>query len=231
MIEVYCDESRQDLMINKDVISETNKFIFIGAIFLNSDDRLKIKNKILQAKKKYNHDLKKEIKRNKVTYKYLELYKEIIDIYIDNNIDFRTICIDSNKVDLSFHNNDAELGFYKFYYLLLNGWITNNKKYIIYTDLKSTKSANPLNTLKRCLNNSNHPFSVEKLYAIESSQSVFLQMEDIIMGAAAYKMNLGNNGKSKAKVELVNYLENKLGHEIKHTDKSTKKFNLFEIRI
>ena len=231
MIEVYCDESRQDLMINKNVISETNKFILIGAIFFNYEDRLKIKNEIIEAKKKYNYETKKELKWNKVTSKYLNLYKEIIDIYINNNIDFKTICINSNKIDLSYHNNNAELGFYKFYYQLLNNWIANDQKYILYTDLKSTKSTNPLNTLKRCLNNSNHPFSIENIYAIDSSESVFLQMEDILMGTTAYKVNLGSSGKSKAKVELVKYLEKKLGHEIKHTDKSTKKFNLFEIRI
>ena len=81
MIELYCDESRQDLFYNKDVISNTNKYIFIGGVMISRDDRLEIKNKINDLKKKYNLNIKTELKWNRVTKKYLNLYKEMIDIY------------------------------------------------------------------------------------------------------------------------------------------------------
>ena len=231
MIELYCDESRQDLFYNKDVISNTNRYIFIGGVMINREDRLEIKNKINELKKKYNLNIKTELKWNRVTKKYLNLYKEMIDIYINYNINFRTICIDSNKIDLKYHNDNAELGFYKFYYQLLNNWISSNSKYIVYTDIKTYSDPNVLNNLKRCLNNKNHPNNIEKIYAIESHESVFLQLEDILMGVTSYKMNFGKNGNSKVKLELVSYLETKLGHELKPTTKNATKFNLFEIRF
>lgn len=231
MIELYCDESRQDLFYNNKIISETNKYIFIGGIMINRSDRCEIKTKINELKNKYNLNIKAELKWNRVTKKYLNLYKEMIDIYVNSNINFRTICIDSSKLNLKYHHDNAELGFYKFYYQLLNNWISKEQKYTIYTDIKTYKDPNVLKDLKRCLNNKNHPNSIEKIYAIESHESVFLQLEDILMGATAYKMNFGNNGKSNIKLELVNYIETKLGHELKSTDKNAIKFNLFEIRI
>ncbi len=231
MIELYCDESRQDLFYNKNIISDTNKYIFIGGVMINKDDRIEIKNKINDLKRKYHLNIKTELKWNRVTKRYLDLYKEMIDIYVSCNINFRTICIDSNKIELKYHNDNAELGFYKFYFQLLNNWILEDKNYTIYTDIKTYSDPNVLNNLKQCLNNRNHPNSIEKIYAIESHESVFLQLEDILMGATSYKMNFGKSGKSKVKLELINYIESKLGHELLPTNKKATKFNLFEIRI
>ena len=158
------------------------------------------------------------------------MYKEIIDIYINNDIHFRTISIDSSKLDLKkYHKDNAELGFYKFYYQLLNNWLNNKDEFIVYTDIKTYSDPNVLNDLKRCLNNRKHFDNVLKIYAIESHESVFLQLEDILMGATAYKKNYGYNGKSEAKVELVKYLEEKLGHQLLPTNKNASKYNWFEI--
>ena len=231
MLELYCDESRQDLFYNKDAISDTNKYIFIGGIVIDRKNRVEIKNKINELKGKYDINTKTELKWNRVTKNYLDLYKGMIDIYIDYDISFRAICIDSSKINLKYHNDNAELGFYKLYYQLLNNWLSPKLKYTIYTDIKTYSDPNVLNDLKRCLNNKEHPNSVERIYAIDSHESVFLQLEDILMGATSYKMNFGNNGNSEIKLELISYLESKLGHELKPTDKNATKFNLFKIRL
>ena len=231
MLELYCDESRQDLFYNKDAISDTNKYIFIGGIVIDRKNRVEIKNKINELKGKYDINTKTELKWNRVTKNYLDLYKKMIDIYIDYDISFRAICIDSSKINLKYHNDNAELGFYKLYYQLLNNWLSPKLKYTIYTDIKTYSDPNVLNDLKRCLNNKEHPNSVERIYAIDSHESVFLQLEDILMGATSYKMNFGNNGNSEIKLELISYLESKLGHELKPTDRNATKFNLFKIRL
>lgn len=230
MKEIYCDESRQDLFFNKNSIAYNNKYIFIGGVMISKDNRDKIKKEINDLKEKYNLNRKTELKWNRVTTKYINLYKEIIDVYINNDINFRTISIDSSKLNLKkYHNANPELGFYKFYYQLLNHWLNDKDKFMIYTDIKTYSDPNVLNDLKRCLNNREHLNSVEKIYAIESHESVFLQLEDILMGATAYKKNYGYNGKSNAKVELVKYLEEKLGHPLLPTTKSASKYNWFEI--
>lgn len=232
MKEIYCDESRQDLFFNFNSISENNKYIFIGGIMINVDNRDKIKKEINNLKEKYNLNRKTELKWNRVTTKYIDLYKEIIDVYINNDISFRTISIDSSKLNLKkYHKDNPELGFYKFYYQLLNHWLGNKDKFMIYTDIKTYGDPNVLNDLKSCLNNGEHFNRVKKIYAIESHESVFLQLEDILMGATAYKKNYGYNGKSNAKVELVKYLEEKLRHSLLPTNKNAAKYNWFEIKL
>ena len=67
MIELYCDESRQDLFYNRNVISNTNKYIFIGGVMINRENRIEIKNKINELKQKYGLNIKTELKWNRVT--------------------------------------------------------------------------------------------------------------------------------------------------------------------
>lgn len=88
MKEIYCDESRQDLFFNENSITDNNKYIFIGGVMINKDNRDKIKKEINGLKEKYNLNKKTELKWNRVTTKYINLYKEIIDIYINNDVNF-----------------------------------------------------------------------------------------------------------------------------------------------
>lgn len=54
-------------------------------------------------------------------------------------------------------------------------------------------------------------------------------MQNILMGTVSYKYNFGKDGSSIAKMELVSYVENKLGRKIGATYPSEKKFNIFKI--
>jgi len=51
---------------------------------------------------------------------------------------FRCIAVDREQVNLALHQNDGELGFYKFYYQLLHHWILDNE-YRIFCDLKTNR--------------------------------------------------------------------------------------------
>lgn len=234
MYEVYCDESRQDLFYNKNVINLNNMYMLIGGIIISRNKRIELKNKINSIKEKYDINKKTELKWNRVTISKIELYKEMIDIFINEDIKFRTIIIDSKKIDLKkYHKDSAELGFYKFYYQLLHNWLDKEtiNDYIVYTDIKTHKNINVLNTLKKCLNNKAKKEIIKNIYAIESHESVFLQLEDILMGMAAYKFNYGDKGKSLAKNELIKYFETQIGHKIKITTKDESKYNVFKINL
>ena len=69
MREIYCDESRQDLFFNKNSITDNNKYIFIGGIMINKENRDQIKREINGLKEKYNLNKKTELKWNRVTSK------------------------------------------------------------------------------------------------------------------------------------------------------------------
>lgn len=232
-MEIYCDESRQDLFCrSKESIVNNDRYICIGGIWLNKDKRTDIKDNIKVLKENYN--VYGEIKWKNVSITKLAFYKNLIDLFFlyDNCVRFRCIVVDSLVIDLDkWHNSDAELGFYKFYYQLLYQWISNYNKYYIFTDYKINKKNNRIIELKDIINRSNYSNPIKTIQAVDSKESLILQLEDLIMGAIGYKYNFNKTGKSVAKNEVVKTIEKYLGCEIKGTNRSAVKFNIFKMDL
>ena len=53
LFDIYCDESRQDLLVEKSSITENNRFICIGGIMLPAENRENLKSKIKCLKQQY----------------------------------------------------------------------------------------------------------------------------------------------------------------------------------
>lgn len=225
MKHIYCDESRPE-MIGK--INPYDDYSIIGGIWIDEKDVRRFKRHIKKIRVKYNYFA--EMKWKNVSPSSLEFYKEIISLFFEQDyISFRCIVIDAKKVDLeSFHNNDQELGFYKFYYQLIYHWLRVNGEYSIFLDYKKNKELNRLQKLKEILNISALA-DVKNLQALNSKDSVFIQMADILIGSVGYKFNQYSS--SKAKLSIVNLIEEYLTSEIKETVKGEYKFNVFKIRL
>ena len=230
--EVYCDESRQDLFCNKESISSNNRYICIGGIWVEDIAREKIKNEIKLLQEKYK--LYSEFKWKTVSPSKYGFYDELIELffkYSAQELRFRCVIIDSLEIDMETYNqNDSELGFYKFYYQLLNYWIVGNNTYRIYTDYKVNKKNDRLIELRQVLNNSSFYSNVKLIQAINSKESLMLQLEDVIMGVVAYKYNFGTNGNSKAKIDLISKFESRLGTKIESYS-NNKKVNIFKMSL
>lgn len=233
--DIYCDESRQDLLVNKDRISNNNKYACIGGILVKRNRRNELKNKIKKLKEKYN--VFGELKWGTVSNNKIDFYNDIIDLFFEFNDDvlFRTVVINSSDVDNKmFNNNDAELGYYKFYYQLIYHWIEltgdSQSIYYIYTDFKTNKVNNRLEVMKKLLNMVCLS-SIELIQAINSKESEILQMQNILMGAVGYKYNFGSEGKSNAKMKIIMRIEEHLGHSIRETSRAERKFNIFNIKL
>ena len=63
MKEIYCDESRQDLFFNKNSITDENRYIFIGGIMIDNENRDAIKQQINELKEN-STGKKKKIYKN-----------------------------------------------------------------------------------------------------------------------------------------------------------------------
>lgn len=99
--------------------------------------RAELKDKIKELMKK--HNVYDEIKWKNVSNSKYYFYEELIDLFFsyNNEVRFRCIVVDAEKVDMEvYNNNDDELGFYKFYYQLIYHWLNTNNTYSIYTDCK-----------------------------------------------------------------------------------------------
>ncbi|WP_099467429.1 DUF3800 domain-containing protein [Konateibacter massiliensis] len=231
LFDIYCDESRQDLLVNKNSIKENNKYCCIGGLMAPNKDRATIKQRITNLCHK--HQVYGELKWGSVSNNKLLFYVELIELFFElEELNFRTIVIDAEEVNNTlFNNSDQELGYYKFYYQLLNHWLESNDKYRIYTDFKTNKERTRLEDLKMYLNKSSPIERVELIQAINSKESVLLQMQNVIMGAVCYYFNYGKKGDSVAKNVIINTIEENLGHSIKPTNRNLKKFNVFKIDL
>lgn len=233
LIELYCDESRQDLLVDKSKVTDNNRYVCIGGIWIPNEKRSLFKASINLLKQKYG--INKEFKWGNVSTNKIDFYKELIDLFFDDQfkgVHFRCVVIDALMVDnKSYNSDDQELGYYKFYYQLLNNWLSSSNEYYVFTDFKTNKDRNRLHELKRITNRSLHGDYVKIVQAIDSSESVILQLQNILMGTVAYKFNYCDKGCSQAKCELVEYVESKLGKKIAHMPRSEQKFNVFKIEL
>ncbi len=226
--EVYCDESRPDLLFTQ---NPTAQYMLIGGLWLAAEDRAKAKADIHALRDK--HKIGGEFKWQKVSPSRLDFYRDLIDWFVSmgSRVRFRCIAVDHAQVDLMrFHSSDQELGFYKFYYQMLHHWILDFNEYAIFCDFKSNRLGTRLTELAKCLDCSNLTSDIVNVQAIRSKESVLIQAADVLTGIAAARLNdtLQTGG---AKWELVQHIEQALGCQIQATYRSEQKLNVFVIDL
>lgn len=226
--EVYCDENRPDLFSSKNPLA---RFMVIGSLWLQSDDREEVKLALHQLRDKYR--VGGQFKWQKVSPSRLDFYREVVGFFFarGQELRFRCIAVEHDKVDLiHYHEDDQELGFYKFYYQMLHHWIMDFNQYTVFCDFKLNRDRDRLHVLQRCLNRSNLSAEVLNVQAVRSKESVLLQLCDLLTGAAAAKLNDGLRP-GGAKAEVVTHVEQALGRPIAHTTRAEPKFNVFVINL
>jgi hypothetical protein len=226
--EVYCDESRPDLLSSE---HSQARFMVIGSLWLREGDRQTFKAEIHAMRNKYK--MGGEFKWQKVSPSRLDFYKALVEWFSQKGEDlrFRCIAVEKDKVNLKlYHDNDQELGFYKFYYQLLHHWILDCNQYAIFLDFKSNRLRDRLPVLRRVLDLSNLSSIVSRVQSIRSEESVLIQLADVLTGAASARLNDALSPDS-AKFQLLSHLESCLGRKIAATYKGEQKFNVFVINL
>ncbi len=226
--DVYCDESYPDLFASK---KPPAQYMVIGSLWLPTDSRNEIKEAIHSLRDK--HKMGGEFKWQKVSPSRQSFYEELIDYFFNlgDRLRFRCIAVDHAKVNLvHYHDNDQELGFYKFYYQMLRQWLNDFNEYGIFCDCKKNRDPRRLEVLRRCLDASVLTSKVLRVQAIRSDESVLIQLADVLTGIASARLNKPLRPKT-AKGRLVQHLEQRLGRRICHTLKTEQKHNVFVINL
>jgi len=222
---VYCDESRHDG-------TKENRFMSIGSLWLPRNRKSELTKRFRALRESVG--LKGEIKWSKVSEKKLEPYKTLVDFFFDQtDLRFRVIVVDQSKVDLHrFHHGDRELGFYKFYFEMLEKWIESNNRYLVLLDFKKNKGADRYTTLRRVLENKTKGKAwIDDLTVIDSYESPLAQLTDLLTGAiAASWCGLRPGG---AKENMVNYIGKRRGNPLTSSSAGPEpcKFNIFSIKL
>lgn len=222
IFNVYCDESRVE---NPD----SSKMV-IGALIIPRSMKFKILEGIKNIKEKYGFVY--ELKWTKTNTRFGDFYKKLIDYFISQpEIRFRCIVVDKKKINYSqYHNDDPELAFFKFYYLMLRPKLLDYKDYFIFIDRKPTRDRNRARALHSYLESYilwyKQECSIKHLQAYSSEQNLLLQIADYFTGLVGYASNVKMSKDIKS--EIVNYFEEKLGRKIcEGSPLSEEKFNYF----
>ncbi len=226
--DVYCDESRPDLLSSA---NPPASFMVIGSIWLKRADRERFKSAIHELRDK--HKIGGEFKWQKVSPARIDFYLSLVDWFFaqGENLRFRCIAVARKKVNLlQYHDNDQELGFYKFYYQLLHHWILDFNDYDVFCDFKSNRRRDRLQVLQNCLDWANLSSTISNVQAVRSRESVLIQLTDFLTGSAAAKLNNTLAG-GTAKFEVVSGIEKHLDKPIAHTWRDEHKFNVFVIDL
>ena len=227
--DVYCDESRPDLFTT--AADKTNQLLVIGGIWLPTEQRSEIKAGISALRDK--HHVGGPMKWQKVSPSRRGFYTALIDLFISFGeiVRFRCIAVEADKVSFTlFHDDDPELGFYKFYYQLIRPWLLDFNEYAIFCDMKSNRRLDRLHVLQRCLARANLASKVLAVQSLPSDESMLIQLADVLVGAAASRLN-GSVTENSTKGAVIQHLEQRLGHQLAPTRKGEEKFNIFKIHL
>lgn len=170
------------------------------------------------------------MKWQKVSPSTMKLYKDLIRIFFtSDNIRFRAICINSAALDHNkFNQGSGELGFYKFYYLLIQRWLVNENVYSIFVDYKVNGNRHRVKDLGKVLQRTTMA-TVNQTQALPSHESVLIQLADVLSGAVASAYNEENTFETKLAIRTL--IEEYLGHKITGTSLQEQKFNIFDINL
>lgn len=225
--EVYCDEANPDVLTSQ---RPRARYLMIGSLWLPAELRDELKARIQTLRQR--HQAWGEIKWSKVSPNRHAFYIELIDLFVGygDNLRFRCIAVDRMQLNLALHDNDGELGFYKFYYQLLHHWILDFNDYRIFCDVKSNRDPKRIPVLARCLSRSNLTSSIEGIQSLPSHEVVLIQLCDLLLGAASSRIN-ETLRQGTVKAAVVHRLESALGRTLAPTPKAEEKFNIFKIRL
>ena len=223
--EIYCDESCWEALYDKD----SHQYASIGGIWIPAEKRQEIKTLIGNLKTKYG--LKGEMKWNHICPKSVEMYKELVNLFFDDDqIRFRAICIKAADVNHErFNSGNGELGFYKFYFQLIHHWVLMGNSYQIFVDYKTNGYQHRVKELGTILNNASTA-ELTQIQALPSEESVLIQLADVMTGAVASVFN-SSKSKSSAKQAIRDLIKSRLGHCITGTPVDETKFNVFKINL
>jgi hypothetical protein len=183
----------------------------IGGIVIPRNQKIKISEQLQKLFKTYNFNY--ELKWTKARSLYKDFYKELIGTVLTNDaIRLRFIVIDKQKVDTAtYHNNDEELAFFKFYYLMLRPLFTDMNKYYVLLDKKPVRDKNRAHALTHFLKTylalHKQSCQLKHLQGIDSRENLFIQVVDFFTGLIA---SHANSDAGSFKRQLVDYLAEKV---------------------
>lgn len=227
LVNIYCDESCH-------LENDNQKAMILGGIVCPDYLKKKVFSRIREIKVKHKLGTNFEIKWTKVSMSKIDFYMDIIDYFFDSdNLSFRGLIVpDKSVLKHKDFNQSHDEFYYKMYYCMLKEILYPDYLYNIYLDFKDTNGYLKIQKLNFYLkivilkHYSLREHLIKNIQEVRSHEVELIQLADLIIGAISYK-NRGYSD-SKAKIKIIERIEQR-GYPL---DKSTlpkeEKFNLFK---
>lgn len=224
---IFCDESCHLQYDGFDVMC-------IGAIVVPDSDIEYYKNAIKKIKR--DNGILHELKWNTISQTHLSMYNEIIRLFFNSPMTYRSILI-KKKSNLQAHSLDSN-EYNHFYYSvierLIRLTICHTKEefgtYKVFLDIKDNHGKIKLSSIEKELKlmiDTNINFI--SLQNIRSHESQFIQLADIITGAITYRARKLEG--SKAKVYVADLIESMSGYYLSEgTEPDSDKFTIYDFQ-
>lgn len=212
---IYCDESCH---LENDGIN----VMVLGAVWCPKSKLREVNQRIKQIKTRNAIPSNTELKWTKVSPSKLQVYKDLIDYFFDDDdLHFRAVIVpDKTRLDHARFNQTHEDWYYKMYFDMLKIIFSPNDRYEIYIDIKDSHSHEKAQKLQEVCCNSMYDFShriISRLQPIRSEEVQVMQLVDLLIGALAYHNRVFSDShkKSSAKLELIEQIQKRSGYSLK----------------
>lgn len=206
----------------------------IGAIIIPDEHLYAYKNEIKRIKSKYG--ILHELKWNTVSRTHLIMYDELLRLFFDSQMVFRSILI-KNKSNIQAHSL-ARDEYNKFYYSVIERLIrfsirhNSNRanSYRVFLDLKDNHGKIKLTSIhKELITMIGTDDKIQSMQNIRSHESQFIQLADIIIGAITYRAR--GLSSSEAKTHIVRLIEQLSGYQLNEgTEPGDSKFAIYDFQ-
>ncbi|WP_317854469.1 DUF3800 domain-containing protein [Chakrabartyella piscis] len=217
LYNVYCDESCH---LENDRIN----VMVLGAVWCSQSKLSEINKRIRKIKERNGVSPTMELKWTKISPAKIELYKDLINYYFDDDdLHFRAIIIpDKTKLNHKQFNQTHDDWYYKMYFDMLKVIFNPSDRYEVYIDIKDTNSYSKSQKLKEVCSNSLYDFSqkvIQRLQPIRSEEVEIMQIVDVLIGALGYNNRKFDHDfiKSSAKQEIIDLIKERSGYSMEKT--------------
>lgn len=217
LYNVYCDETCH---LEHDGIN----VMVLGAVWCPQSKLKEINQRILQIKERNGVSPTMELKWTKISPAKIDLYRDIVDYYFDDDdLHFRAVIIpDKTKLNHERFNQTHDDWYYKMYFDMLKVIFNPTDHYEVYIDIKDTNSYRKAQKLREVCCNSLYDFSqrvIKRLQPIRSEEVQIMQLVDILIGAIGYENRIFPDGfeKSQAKQKVIELIKKRSGYTMTKT--------------
>lgn len=224
---IFCDESCYLQFDSSDIMC-------IGAIIVPETDLNTYKSELKRIKRKYG--ILHELKWNTVSRTHIAMYDEILRLFFDSSMVFRSVLI-KNKSNIQAHSLGRD-EYNRFYYSVVERLIrfsirhtsSNINSYRVFLDLKDNNGKIKLATIhSELISMIGTNDEILSFQNIRSHESQFIQLADIIIGAITYRARRLNG--SEAKLHIVKLIEGLSGYNLNEgTEPGDDKFVIYDFQ-